>query len=140
MIRITAELEAKLYPVFRRVIFISFILLPAFIYAQVTGKELSKLSLPLRQKIQSASPGTESIFYITSKKIDSVYSLLQDNNVKILYGYKPSGVIVIRTTWKNIQMILANQQIDVVDIQRKPKEELALSNFDLSTNKVNIIH
>src|SRR6266404_3869632 len=60
--------------------------------------------------------------------------------VKIVYEYKGANIFLIKTTWNEvIHTILILDEVLFIDEQRIPKEELAVSNLDLSTDKVNVI-
>ena len=58
-----------------------------------------------------------------------------------IYEYGPGKLFVIKTTWAEILgSVLPGPNVLFVDEQRKPKEELAVSDLDLSANKINVIH
>lgn len=115
--------------------------IPHFIFAQPTGPQLNKLSLPLQKTWHEQSGQEPAVFLVAVKnfpvfkhKIDSAAS------IKIIYEYSGANVFLIKTTWKElINGILPRDEVLFVDEHRTPREELAVSNLDLSTNKVNLV-
>ena len=48
--------------------------------------------------------------------------------------------MVVKTTWgEMLKNILPKAEVVFIDEQRTPKEEMAVSDLDLSANKVNVI-
>lgn len=124
-----------------KAIAILLIALPVTVYAQVYTLKTTKQSYLLRQKIQLAKPGDETTFYIATKNIDSALTLFRNlQRVKILADYKPAKILVIKTSFKTLEPLLLNEQVVFADLFRKPKEELVLSNLDISVNKINAVH
>src|SRR5437764_224146 len=116
-------------------------LIPQSLLSQPTGPQLKKLSLPLQKKWNEKRDKEYSVFIVAvqnspsfKNKIDSI------SRVKIIYEYPNANVFLIRTTWSEIiNTILPRDEVLFVDEHRTPKEELAVSNLDLSTDKVNMI-
>ena len=114
--------------------------IPGLIFSQPT-EPLKKLSLPLQGKWKERSGKEFSVFVVAvnnfpvfKKQIDSV------SRIKIIYEYRNANIFLIRTTWDElIHNILPQDQVLFVDEQRTPKEELAVSDLDLSTDKVNLV-
>src|SRR4030095_16025254 len=118
---------------------ISFVSAPA--YPQPSEAQLKKLSLPLKEKWTKKSSKEVSVFVVTVKNFER-FKLESKKNaeIKIIYEYKATNTFLIKTTWQQvITTILPKDEVLFVDEQRKPKEELAVSTFDLSTNKVNVV-
>jgi len=117
------------------------VLIPQSLLSQPTGPQLKKLSLPLQKK-WNERPGKEySVFIVAvqnspafKNKIDSL------SRFKIIYEYPNANVFLIRATWSDIiTSILPRDEVLFVDEHRSPKEELAVSNLDLATDKVNMV-
>jgi len=125
----------------KKIIFVLFFVFPLFIYSQVPQRGQLKLSSLLQKRIGSLSAKSQQSFLVSGKNTDSLRSLLQDiKELKIVYEYKPAGLFVIQTTVEKLQSVLGDDRISFVDSKRDAKEELAVSNLDLSTNKVNLTH
>ncbi len=58
-----------------------------------------------------------------------------------LYEYSGANVFVVRCSWKELQeKVLPRTEVQFIDLLRIPKEEVAVSNFDIGTNKINLVH
>src|SRR4030095_8595687 len=111
------------------------------VLSQPSEVQLKKLSLPLKEGWTKKSYKEVSVFIVAVKNFES-FKLDSKKNVeiKIIYEYKATNTFLIKTTWQQVMTtILLQDEVLFVDEQRKPKEELAVSNFDLSTNKVNMV-
>jgi Subtilase family/Secretion system C-terminal sorting domain len=111
------------------------------VLSQPSEAQVKKLSLPLRERWTKKSSKEVSVFVVTVKNFER-FKLESKKNaeIKIIYEYKATNTFLIKTTWQQvITTILPQDEVLFVDEQRKPKEELAVSNFDLSTNKVNVV-
>ncbi|MFC0771574.1 S8 family peptidase [Terrimonas alba] len=63
------------------------------------------------------------------------------SRISTIYEYDEAGVIVVRSSWKDIVEKIADRpEVLFIEQQRAPKEEVAVSNLDLSANKVNLVH
>lgn len=85
----------------------------------------------------------ENIFWITASNIDSLKKhLLQINaGVKMLSEFPHTNLLVIRTSWRNIDSGLALLPlVRFIEVPRLPKEERALNAFDNSINSINLLH
>jgi len=111
------------------------------VVSQPSEAQLKKLSLPLKEKWTKKSSKEVSVFIVAVKNFESFQlESKKDAEIKIIYEYKATNTFLIKTTWQQvITAILPQDEVLFVDEQRKPKEELAVSNFDLSTNKVNVV-
>jgi hypothetical protein len=111
------------------------------VLSQPSEAQVKKLSLPLRERWTKKSSKEVSVFVVAVKNFER-FELDSKKNaeIKIIYEYKATNTFLIKTTWQQvITIILPQDEVLFVDEQRKPKEELAVSNFDLSTNKVNVV-
>lgn len=125
----------------RKIVWTFIFFFPLFAFAQLTTRQINKLSYPLQKKINTIPRRSENYFFIAGKNYDSLrLLLLNQKGIKILYEYQPSKLFVIRTTFQNLLPVLQNEQVTFVDELRKAKEELAVSNLDLSANKINLVH
>ncbi|MEO7922137.1 MAG: S8 family peptidase [Chitinophagaceae bacterium] len=62
-------------------------------------------------------------------------------SIVTVYEYPNAKIFVIRTSLQFLlQNILPRDEVQFIDILRVPKEEVAVSNLDLSANKVNLVH
>lgn len=129
-----------------RVRWVILLVLPAFFacfpaFSQPSEIQLKKLSLPLKEKWKEKSSKEVSVFLISVKNFDNFKrNYEKHSSLKIIYEYTATNTFLVKTTWDQItNIILPLDDVLFVDEQRKPKEELAVSNFDLSTNKVNVV-
>ena len=113
-------------------------------YAQVINqKQQQKLSPVLQQKLNTIDPNKKSFYFAVTHDRYGFLKLLSNEkkkNISIIEEYKSSGLFLIEGTWHDIaEYILASDLVTFIDEKREPKEELKLSDFDLSTNKVNVL-
>jgi len=131
----------NLYKWILRPWYVLLFLFPMEAYSQITATEFKKMSPVVKQKSRGFSSGSKTIFFVSGKDRDSLLFLLQGKkDIEIVYEYSPTNLFAIKASWKDILSILNNEHASFVDMQRKPKEELALSNLDISANKVNLVH
>jgi hypothetical protein len=110
------------------------------LFSQPTELQLKKFSLPLRERWRQ-KPAKESSFFIVAVKDFTSFKTNIEKNpfVKIIYKYQGANVFLIKTTWSElVQTILPKDEVLFIDEHRTAKEELAVSNLDLSTNKANV--
>src|SRR6266487_2070073 len=113
---------------------------PQSIFSQPTELQLKKFSLPLRKRWRQKPTKEPSFFIAAVKDFISFKTNIEKNPlVKIIYNYQGANVFLIKTTWSElVQTILPRDEVLFVDEHRIAKEELTVSNLDLSTNKVNV--
>src|SRR6266487_4199584 len=113
---------------------------PQSIFSQPTELQLKKFSLPLRKRWRQKPTKEPSFFIAAVKDFISFKTNIEKNPlVKIIYNYQGANVFLLKTTWSElVQTILPSDEVLFVDEHRTAKEELAVSNLDLSTNKVNV--
>jgi hypothetical protein len=116
-------------------------LTPCILFSQPTEPQLKKFSPVLQNQWKLKSPKQTVLFTIAVNNFLRFKSDIEKNShVKIVYEYKMSNVFLVKTNWNElIKSILPRNEVLFVDEQRKPKEELAVSNLDLSADKVNVI-
>jgi hypothetical protein len=114
---------------------------PYFLFSQPTEPQLKKFSPVLQKQWKVRSPEETSVFNVAVKDFPRFVGDIEKNPyVKIIFKYPEANVLLVRTTWNEvIKTILPKAEVLFIDEQRKPKEELAVSNLDMSTNKVNMI-
>ena len=86
-------------------------------------------------------PEENSLFAVAVNNFSVFKSDMEKNPlVRIVFEYKAANVFLVRTSWNEIlTSILSRKDVLFVDEQRKAKEELAVSNLDLSADKVNVV-
>jgi hypothetical protein len=126
-------------PVF--IAFFTVLVFPCVSFSQ-SPSDLKKFSPLLEKKWQKQNRNEVSTFVVAVNDQERFRKFLEvRKTVGRIYEYPQSKLFVIRTSWSEIlQSILPLSEVLFIDEQRKPKEELAVSNLDLSTNKVNVIH
>lgn len=60
--------------------------------------------------------------------------------VRIIDSYEPSGTIVCRIVNKALKELIYDSNLIFADVHRKPKPELTTGAFDLTANKINLVH
>jgi len=109
----------------------------------INQKQQQKLSPVLQQKLNTIDPNKKSFYFAVTHDRSAFLRLLskEKKNISIIEEYKSSGLFLIEATWHHIaEHILASDLVTFIDEKREPKEELKITGFDLSTNKVNILH
>jgi hypothetical protein len=111
------------------------------VFSQPTERQLKKFSPVLQKNWKERSQRRTADFMIAVKDFSTFKSKVAENpHIQIAYEYKQTNVFLIKTTWDDLlQTILPQDDVLFVDEKRAPKEELAVSNLDLSTDKVNVI-
>ena len=114
---------------------------PCLLFSQPTAPQLKKFSPVLQKQWKLRSPREASVFTIAVGDFSVFKKDIQKNpHVKIIYEYKGSNIFLVQMDWSElIQSVLPRGDVLFVDEQRKAKEELAVSNLDLSMDKVNLV-
>ena len=114
---------------------------PYFLFSQPTEPQLKKFSPVLQGQWNARSPKETTVFTIAVNDFPRFKNEIEkDPRVKIIFEYQKANVLLVRTTWNEvIKTILPKAEVLFIDEQRKPKEELAVSNLDMSADKVNMI-
>jgi hypothetical protein len=115
--------------------------IPSLIFSQPGERQLKKISPVLQKTWQRMPEKKTAMFSVAVTDLSSFKKNIDKNGqIKIVYEYKGANVFLIKTTWNAIvQTILPLDEVVFVDEQRTPKEELAVSNLDMATDKVNMI-
>ena len=115
--------------------------IPCLLSAQPTALQLQKFSPVLQKQWKLRSPRETSVFTVAVSNSSVFRRDIEKNpHVKIIYEYKGSNIFLIKMDWNELfQSVLPRANVFFVDEQRKAKEELAVSNLDLSMDKVNLI-
>ena len=111
-------------------------------YSQISPKNIEKFSPALRVSASRGAMPVTGIYVISvSDTIGFRDFMITQLGVLPDYVYSRAGVFIIRTSWRNIiDSIVTRTEVLFIDVQRIPKEEVAVSNFDISTNKGNLLH
>jgi hypothetical protein len=81
-------------------------------------------------------------FVIVTDSLNFKRLLVEKNLLhNIVSEYMPSNLYIMRLSWKTLDsFIIPSSIVKFVDIVRKPTEETVIDGFDLSTNKINLVH
>jgi Subtilase family/Secretion system C-terminal sorting domain len=111
------------------------------VFSQPTELQLKKFSLPLQKKWTATSANESSVFIIATKDTRAFKNTIaSDPQLKIVYEYPSTNVLLLRAKWSDVLKIIApNNEVLFIDEQRIPKEERAVSDLDLSADKVNVL-
>lgn len=105
--------------------------------AQQKQNKEPRISTELRKLIsRQSSDSTDLICAV--KDLTSLKT--EKTSARILTVHSSSNTIIVRIAVKDIQGFLENPTIEFADILRQPKEELTTGAFDLSLNKLNLVH
>ena len=110
-------------------------------FSQPTELQLKKVSLPLQKKWTTTS-ANESLVFIVAVKDTRTFKnkIASESRVKIVYEYPAASVLLLRAKWSDVlKIIVPNDEVLFIDEQRTPKEERAVSDLDLSADKVNLL-
>lgn len=102
----------------------------------------SKMS-PLLLKPASLQNDDERKFLVSANNLDSLRETLKGAGYDgaIISEYHPSQVMVLRLKQKIVDsLIFPSRYVNFVDLVRIPKEETVIDGFDLSSNKLNLVH
>lgn len=109
----------------------------------ITEKQKQKLSPLLREDLVAVDSEKTSFFMIVVKDPGAFSDFLsaQPSAVRTILTYSPGNIFLIRARWGEVlDKFLKSDLVIFVDEKRTPKEELAVSGYDLSVNKVNRVH
>lgn len=116
-------------------------IIPGILFSQPTEPQLKKFSPILQKQWKTRSLKETSFFTIAVSNFSLFKNDIEKNShIKVVFEYKNARVFLVRTNWNElIKSILPRDEVLFVDEERKAREELAVSNLDLSANKVNLI-
>jgi len=116
-------------------------LAPCFLLSQPTAPQFKKFSPLLQTQWKTRSLKETSVFTVAVNNSSLFKNDIEKNShVKLIYEYKGANVFLVRTDWNELlRSILPRDEVLFVDEHRKAKEELAVSNLDLSADKLNLI-
>jgi hypothetical protein len=111
-------------------------------FAQVVDQK-QKLSPLLEKKLASIDPSKKSSYLITTNDRISFLNFILEKkkNFSLIKEYESSGIFLLEATWNDVsKYVIPSRLVTFIDEKRRPKEELILNGFDLSTNKINLLH
>ncbi|MBK5271578.1 MAG: S8 family serine peptidase, partial [Bacteroidia bacterium] len=126
-----------------RIIFICLLSFTSlFAFAQIPQERIIKISPLLQKQWLQKDPKQVATFVIVVKDKDAFKKNIGSNSsIQLVYEYASVNILVIKTSWgEMLNSILPLTEVTFIDEQRVAKEELAVSNLDLSANKVNLVH
>jgi Subtilase family/Secretion system C-terminal sorting domain len=112
-----------------------------------TAQDISKKTVhkfsPLLQQGARKSANEIGVYSVVVKNDTALRQTIskQNKTITVLNQYAATNTYVLKTNWKIItDLIASSDEVIFIDKQQRPVEEVAVSNLDLSTNKVNIVH
>src|SRR4029078_1210679 len=116
-------------------------LAPPVLFSQPTEPQLKKFSPLLQKDWKTRSLKETAVFTIVVNSFSSFKNEIEKNpRAKIVYEYRRANVLLVRSSWDElIRTILPRREVLFVDEQRRAREELAVSDLDLSADRVNMI-
>ncbi|HEV8504397.1 MAG TPA: S8 family peptidase [Chitinophagaceae bacterium] len=120
---------------------LSFLSGPCMLLSQPTAQQLKKFSPVLQTQWKLRSPQENSLFTVAVNDFSLFKNDIEKNShVRIVFEYKAANIFLVRTNWNELmKSVLSRKEVLFVDEQRRAKEELAVSNLDLSADKVNLV-
>jgi hypothetical protein len=123
------------------------LLIAVLLILHVSGQEKNLLKKKLAPGIfelkSKANVGIQELYFVVASDIQQLKQYLLEKKLQqqIVSEYPPSNLIIIQLNWKLVDsVLLPSSLVKFVDLVRTPKEETAIDGFDLSTNKVNVVH
>lgn len=103
---------------------------------------IKKFSPPLQFQQRVEQTHIKTTFVIAVSSTDRFIEFLRSTpGILLMYEYAGANVFLLQCSWKDLlNKILPRPEVIFIDQLRVPKEEVAVSNLDLSANKSNIIH
>jgi hypothetical protein len=124
----------------RTVLFFIF-LLPFLAFSQAGEPDLRKFSPLIIEQLRLIQRNDQFTFVIAvSGKTLFKKSIEKFYGATVVYDHPGSSALVLSAGLKDIVEISKLPEVIFIDIQRIPREEVAISNFDISTNKINQLH
>ncbi len=124
-----------------RIFFFCFLCFCQSAFAQIDKLEKRSPFLILNDYTKDLYVISPYLFIV--KDSASFHQLLVKNKIPIrnLHFYKPGHIASLDLSWSEINTHLLQSDIVLfVDLKRKPLEEMQVKGFDLSANKISIIH
>lgn len=122
-------------------------LLLSFIVIRVSAQDKNNLNYKISPSLiavkEKLNTDTHQPFFVVTRDFKALKQYLVEKNLQhtIISEYEASGLLVVRLNWKLIDSVfLRSSLVNFIDVVRTPKEENAIEGFDLSTNKVNLVH
>ncbi len=111
-------------------------------FSQNEPESFKKFSPTLKREYHVAGTQDKQSFVIAlSSNLSFKEWLVKTRSIFSLYEYPATNVFIVHCTWREMMEVIASRSdVIFIDRQRIPKEEVAVSNLDLSTNKVNFVH
>ena len=98
---------------------------------------------PTLSSLKSINRDRVQHFFVVSNDINKLKLFLADKKLQqqIISEYRNSNLLVLRTSWRIMDSLLINSPlVTFVDTVRVPREEAIINGFDLSLNKLNLVH
>jgi hypothetical protein len=117
------------------------VLLPLFSFCQIPSSLVEKFSPVIRQSLPAGDHKSKHRFIIQVSDTSAFTAFAgKQRGITILYEYTLTKTYLLHASWKDItDLILPRPEVLFIDLQRIPKEEVAVSNLDIATNKCNLL-
>ena len=127
---------------FKPVFIFSIILLPFLSNSQTGSSYIEKLSPTLRASVLK-QPTTKPDVYVVYAPDTSAFKDFLGKSLSVfpVSRYREASIFLVRTSFSVLlDSVLTRPEVRFADILRIPKEELAVSNLDISVNRANLLH
>ncbi|HKZ67857.1 MAG TPA: S8 family serine peptidase, partial [Chitinophagaceae bacterium] len=123
-------------------LFLFSISITSLVFSQISPTAIRKLSPIVSAEYVVKDPTSFSTFVIAVSDKNRFKAFIGKSlSVSTIYGYDSANVFLIRCSWQDIiEKIVTRSEVLFIDEHRIPKEEVAVSNLDMSANKVNLVH
>lgn len=113
----------------------------SLVFSQISPTNIRKFSPVVSAKYAGKEATSFSTFVIAVSDKNRFKALIgKSPGIFTINEYGSANVFLIRCTWEDmIEKIVTRPEVLFVDEQRTPKEEVAVSNLDMSANKINLV-
>ena len=107
---------------------------------QPLSKNVNKILPSLAAKLKTEKPAGKSVFTVAVTDIKQFVQLFhQLKTAKIISIFELAKLVVIESTWGELEKLMDNPIILAVDEKKKAKEELLFGSVDYSLNNISFI-
>ena len=113
----------------------------SLVFCQISPANIRKFSPVVSAKYAGKEVTSFSTFLIAVSDKNRFKAFIgKSPGIFTIYEYGSANVFLIRCNWQEvIEKIVTRPEVLFIDEHRTPKEEVAVSNLDMSANKINLV-
>src|SRR5688572_24283379 len=125
----------------KSLLFLFSIPIASLVFSQISPTNIRKFSPVVSAKYAGKEATSFSTFLIAVSDKNRFKAFIgKSPGIFTIYEYGSANVFLIQCSWQDvIEKIVTRPEVLFIDEQRTPKEEVAVSNLDMSANKVNLV-